>query len=229
MYRITSGESRAESGGRGERADRRGPRAPLTAHSGFNRFVWNLRVSGAATVPGMFISEIRGEGPMVPPGRYQVKLTATSGDYTAPLVIRSDPRVKVTPADLNKQYELGIQIRDRVTQIHATVQAIRNARASLENRRRANPNSAPDVDVLEREFTAIEGELIQVKSTNREASLVYPIMLDAQYADLGNVIESAETAPPAQVYEVFADYEKRWEVLQARWKSAQGKLAQAGE
>jgi hypothetical protein len=65
----------------------------------------------------------------------------------------------------------------------------------------------------------IEAQLIQVKSVNRWASLVYPIMLDAQYADLANAVESADAAPAAQIYEVFEDYERKREDLLARWKA----------
>jgi hypothetical protein len=44
-------------------------------------------------------------------------------------------------------------------------------------------------------------------------------MLDAQYADLANAVESADAAPAAQIYEVFEDYERKREDLLARWKA----------
>ncbi|HET9402159.1 MAG TPA: hypothetical protein VFO34_14535, partial [Candidatus Acidoferrales bacterium] len=118
---------------------------------------------------------------------------------------------------------------DRVTEIQNTVMAIIEARAKLENQRKANAGSASSIDALEKELDSIEGELIQMKSVNREAGLVYPIMLDAQYAELGGVIESADTAPPAQVIEMFNEYEKRYAPLQARWKAAQAKLGTMGD
>jgi hypothetical protein len=51
-------------------------------------------------------------------------------------------------------------------------------------------------------------------------------MLDAQYADLGNVVESSDSAPPAQVYDVFQDYERRREDLAAKWKALQPQVAE---
>jgi hypothetical protein len=51
-------------------------------------------------------------------------------------------------------------------------------------------------------------------------------MLDAQYADLMNVVESADSAPPAQVYAVFHDYEQRREQLLSQWKSMQASIPQ---
>jgi hypothetical protein len=74
----------------------------------------------------------------------------------------------------------------------------------------------------------IEAQLIQVASVTRWASLVYPIELDAQYGDLMNVVESADSAPPAQTYEVFQSYEQKREDLMSRWKAVQAQIAQLG-
>ena len=90
----------------------------------------------------MVISETNAGGPMVPPGNYQVKLTVAGKDYTAPLVVKPDPRVKVSQADFDKQYEFAVKLRDRVTEVHKTVNAIRAARASLEQRKKADPSKA---------------------------------------------------------------------------------------
>ena len=75
-------------------------------------------------------------------------------------------------------------------------------------------------------MNGIEERLIQVGSTNRSAALVFPIMLDAQFADLMNVAEEADTAPPAQVYQQFEEYDKLREELFARWNALQPQIAQ---
>ena len=226
IFRESSSAAPVENAaGRGGRGGRGGGGGAVSARAGFNRFVWNFRGEGSPLVPGFVVSEIRTEGPAVPPGSYQVKLSAAGQELTAPLVVMADPRSKATQADFEKQYEWGIRIRDRGTDIQNTVIAIIAARAKLA----ATTNSSRDVDALDKELESIESELIQIKSVNREAGLVYPIMLDAQYAELGAVIESADAAPPAQVIDTFNDYEKRWTELDARWKAAQAKLAAMGD
>jgi len=198
----------------------------LPARAGMNRYVWNQRTAGPAAVPGIAVIESMAGGPMVPPGEYRAKLGAFGKEYTAPLVICADPRIKATQADLEKQYQFAVKARDRVSELHAAANEIRSARAALEAARRgAGASKLQAVDSAERAMAAIEGELIQVKSTSREAALVYPIMLDGQYADLGNVAESADGPPAAQVLEVFEDYEKRREELLARWKELQAEVA----
>ena len=71
-------------------------------------------------------------------------------------------------------------------------------------------------------------QMIQVASVTRWADLVYPIELDARYADLMNVVESADSAPPAQTYEVFQAYEQQREELMKSWKEVQTKITQIG-
>jgi hypothetical protein len=199
----------------------------LRARAGMNRYIWNFRTEGPTPLPGIFISETTAGGPMVPPGNYQVKLTADGKTYTAPLVIDADPRVKATAADFRKQYELAITLRDRVTELHRTIMQIRSARSSLDSARgSADSSKQQAIDGVLRKMSDVEGELTQVKSTSQPASLVYPIMLDAQYADLANVVESADSAPPAQVYEVFDQYERKRENLMANWKALQPTIAQ---
>jgi hypothetical protein len=164
----------------------------------------------------------------VPPGTYQVKLNAGGKEYTAELVVKADPRVKVSQTDFDKQYEFAVKLRDRVNDVNSTVNDIRAARAALESRKKADSSIAQAIDALEQKMGEIEGQLIQVASVTRWADLVYPIELDAQYADLMNVVESADSAPPAQTYEVFQTYEQKQDDLRSRWKAVKAQIAQFG-
>jgi len=190
-----------------------------------NRYAWNYRVEGPAPIPGLVIMETQGGGPMVLPGTYQVRLTVEGKQLTAPLEIKADPRFKVTQAQLQQQYDFALKARDRVSELHKTVMDIRNARASLQKAQPAGNGAAP-MDDVQRKMTAIEEQITQVKSTSRDAALVFPIMLDAQYADLANVAESSDAALPAQLFDVFQEYEQRRETLLGQWKQLQQQIAQ---
>jgi photosystem II stability/assembly factor-like uncharacterized protein len=203
-----------------------GGASALPSRAGMNRFLWNYRVEGPTPIPGIFILETQGGGPLGPPGTYQVKLSVGGKDYTAPLEVKADPRVKATAADLEKQYEFAVKTRDRVSELHSAVNQMRASRVALEKAREGT--NAQAINAVLRKMAAIEEQMTQVKSTSRDAALVYPIMLDAQYADLGNVAGTADSAPPAQVYEVFQDYELRRADLMSRWKTLQQEIAQLG-
>ncbi|MGH9734118.1 MAG: WD40/YVTN/BNR-like repeat-containing protein [Candidatus Acidiferrales bacterium] len=212
------------AGGERSRGQRGRERERFSPRPGLNRFVWDYRLAGPAVVPGMVISEAQRGGPMVPPGKYEVKLTVSGKTYDEPLVIKANPRVNVSQADFDKQYKFAVELRDRVTEVHNTVNAIRSARAALEQEKTGAVSQK--VSQIEQQMSQIEGQLIQVASVTRWADLVYPIELDAQYADLMNVVESASSAPPAQTYEVFRTYEVKREKLEAEWKSVQSQIAQ---
>jgi hypothetical protein len=173
--------------------------------------------------------ELRTGGPLVAPGVYQIKLTVAGKDRTAPLEVKADPRGKASQADLEKQFEFAAKIRDRVSEIHDTVNQIHAARAKLEAERNgASTSKTQAIDAVEQKMATIEEQLIQVRSVNFAAALVFPIMLDAQYADLGNAVESADSAPPEQTYEMFKVYEQKREEQFARWKSVQEEIAKIG-
>lgn len=193
----------------------------LPAHAGMNRFVWNLRVRGPAKIPGLVILELlRQNGPLVLPGAYKVQLTVAGKQYTAPLEVKLDPRVHVSAAALEKQFAFAVRIRNRIDHVSSMVKQIRAARTAVEiARTHARPSRLRAIEAAEKRMRAIESQLVQVHSTTLGASLVYPIMLDAQYADLLNAVESADSAPPAQTYQVFQQYERRRSSLFARWNS----------
>jgi hypothetical protein len=216
VRRFTS----AASGARGPVGNR------LPANAGMNRFVWNLREGNAAKVPGLFLLELsRQDGPFVMPGSYQVRLTVAGKDYAAPLDVRLDPRVHVSAADLEKQYDFARQILGRIDQISSTVMQIRQAQSALDRAREgANPSRVQAIEAARRKAETIESRLAQVHSTTLGASLVYPIMLDEQYGDLLSTVESADSAPPAQTYQVFEQYERKREALLAQWKSLETEI-----
>src|SRR5262249_27127296 len=108
----------------------------VTARAGSNRFTWDLRYAGAVTFPGIVLRYATpGQGPTAPPGNYIVRLTANGVADTKGLVVQRDPRVhEITDADLQKQFELAIQIRDETARAHNAVLEIREIKQRLDSR-----------------------------------------------------------------------------------------------
>ena len=179
-----------------------------TNRVGINRFVWDLRYPGFTDFPGMILWAARNAGPVAVPGRYQVRLVADGETMTQPFEIQLDPRVKdVTVADLQKRFDLAIQIRDRVSQANEAVIAIRNIKSQVDER--IKTANRPDVtragESLKQNISAVEGELYQVRNRSSQDPLNYPIKLNNKIAALIGVVESAEAPPTAQSHEVFRD------------------------
>jgi photosystem II stability/assembly factor-like uncharacterized protein len=192
------------------------PRRPprVANRAGLNRFVWDLRATDASGFDGMVLWAGTTRGPVVPPGRYTVRLAVAGQQVSEPLVVRKDPRSSASEADLAEQFALLLQIRDRTSAANDAVREIRTLKRDLAERRKAAPKgreggldklTAPLVARLE----AIEGELYQVRNRSSQDPLNYPIQLNNEIAALAGVVGSTEAKPTAQSYEVFRQLSAR--------------------
>jgi hypothetical protein len=197
-----------------------------TMRAGTNRFVWDLRYPGFTTFPGMILWAAGNNGPVAVPGRYQVRLTVDGQAQTQPFDIRIDPRVRnVTVADLQKRFDLAIQLRDRVSQANESVIAIRSIKSQVDERiKTANkPEVTRAGEALKQSISTVEGELYQVKNRSSQDPLNYPIKLNNKIGALMGVVESAEAAPTAQSNEVFRDLSARLDAELAKLNEIYGR------
>jgi photosystem II stability/assembly factor-like uncharacterized protein len=182
---------------------------PVPTDVGLNRFVWDTRYPDAVRFPGMILWAGETRGPRLTPGNYQVKLTVDGKSYTQPFEIKPDPRLTTTPADYAKQFELGLKIRDKLTETHNAIIQIRDVRKQVEDllkRVAGQPNFKVINDAgtaLNKNLTAIEEALYQTKNQSNQDPLNFPIRLNNKLAALGGVVASAEAAPTAQAYAVY--------------------------
>ena len=186
------------------------PKETIPAEAGMNRYAWDLRYESPAKIPGAFYSGLGPLGPLALPGTYQAKLAAGSFTQTVPLELRMDPRLKnVTQADLQKEFELAMKIRDRNNELHTAVNQIRELGAELMTLKKWSGESAQAkqvieaVDALDKKMTPIEEILIQVKMKSSEGNLRYPNQLNEQFDSLSHTVESADAAPTRPQYAVY--------------------------
>jgi len=72
--------------------------------AGMHRFVWDYRIGSS-------------DGPYAAPGRYVVRATVAGRTFVQPLVLRRDPRVTASDADLVAQMRLAVAIDRRVAEL----------------------------------------------------------------------------------------------------------------
>ena len=207
----------------------RRPGEELPAEAGLNHFVWDMHSEPPTKVPGSVGWGGRPEGPLVVPGRYEIELTAGGKTETAKLELTKDPRVSASQADLEKQEELALRIRDRVTAGHEAVNQIRSVRSqidALKKRLSADASAKPVLDAadaLTKKMNAVEEKIIQPKSKSGEDPLNYPIQVADQFVALQETVESADTAPTAASFTVYDELNKRLEVQLTAWHEIQSK------
>jgi photosystem II stability/assembly factor-like uncharacterized protein len=201
------GDDEEGGGGRGAAPPRVGNRA------GVNRFNWDLRYPGPTTFPNMILWAAGSNGPRAIPGNYSVRLRI---DERAPMSqtfgIKMDPRAPhVTAADLQAQFDLAMQVRNRTSEANEAVVRIRNVKAQIDDRMaKANNMKARDVaQQLLDKLSRVEEELYQVRNQSSQDPLNYPIKLNNKLAALLGAVEGVEGRPTAQSGEVFLELSAR--------------------
>ncbi len=190
--------------------DNGGPRVPASA--GMNRFDWNMRYPGARKVPGDKTTGDVGRGPLAPPGTYQARLTVGEQSQTANFDLLRNPTVPATDEDLQTQFDLLIQIRDKVSETHDNINRLRSARTQVNEWAERAKGTAAEEPVSEaaKSLTAsldeVESELIQTEYRGARDRLHMPIKWNAKLAGLTPVVAAGDYRPTEQAYGVFAHY-----------------------
>jgi photosystem II stability/assembly factor-like uncharacterized protein len=181
----------------------------LEAEAGMNRFVWNTRYPDATGFDGMIMWAGSTGGPRALPGEYQVRLTVGDWSDTHTFRLLPDPRVEVSQADLEEQFDFLIRIRDRVSEANQAVVRIRDIKAQLEGvTERAKGHADADTiaavskDLMKR-LGEVEAEIYQVKNRSNQDPLNYPIRMNNKIAALTGVVSSADAKPTDQSYAVY--------------------------
>ena len=115
----------------------------LEAEAGLNRFVWNLRYPAAKKFKRMVLWNRFLDGPRAVPGTYRARLTVGEETREVSFRVMADPRVSATQEDFQAQFDFLIGVRDKVSEAHETVSAIRELKkqlTELEARVKAGPD-----------------------------------------------------------------------------------------
>ncbi len=199
------------------------PQEKIPVEAGMNRFNWDLRYEAPRKLPGEVSAEFRDRGPMALPGTYQVRLTASGKSLTVPLEVKLDPRVNVAAADLQKQFDLNLKVRDELSELHQTVNEIRTLRIQFHGLQSRLGQDArfksilAASDALDKKMTPVEEQLLQVKIKSSEASLNYPVLIDEQLHGLFFSVDSADAAPTQQQYAAFEELSREAAPLITQW------------
>jgi photosystem II stability/assembly factor-like uncharacterized protein len=223
--------------------DEKKPEKQIKPEAGLNRFVWDLRYEEAHHVPGYYLWEYGSgaRGPVAVPGHYEVRLTAAGQTLTAPFEVKLDPRVNVSHADLEQQFNLLLATRDELSRVYDTVNQIQDVRSQLFGLKQRLPENASAktivsaADDLEKKLVAVRDDLINLDISANEDSLAYPPQLDAKLAYLAMDVGSADSAPTEAEQREFEKLKRQsgeliahWDDLQRRDLAAFQKLAAEG-
>jgi hypothetical protein len=214
-YKVLPGGG-AQSGGQEMRGPfrRGGGSSPgLLPEPGMQRLTWDLRFPGpwAPNAP-----DGGPGGPMVPPGKYLVKLTAGGQTTTRTLEVKSDPRVMadgVTDGDLSEQVTLQLNIRDAVSDARKLQQNIEEAmkQAGVKPVPPAMPGATPAATKYDHPLQQLWAQVATTPGIYTQGMLV------DQLNNVQRMIGQADQKVGKDAYDRFGDLQTELARLQAEF------------
>jgi photosystem II stability/assembly factor-like uncharacterized protein len=197
-----------QQGGGGGRGRGGPPTASMAA--GLNRATWNLDYPGAVTFPNMVLWGATTSGPLALPGTYQVRLTVDGKSQTQPLVVKKHPLRSTPDADLQQQFTLALQIRDKVSEANNAVIRIRKIKDEVKDRLTKSQDAQLKAagERLTKSLSAVEEDLYQVRNQSGQDPLNFPIKTNNRIASLLGMTLRGEGKPTANIYPIFEDLKK---------------------
>ncbi|MDE3135554.1 MAG: glycosyl hydrolase [Acidobacteriota bacterium] len=182
----------------------------LTAiEPGMNRFEWDLSYPEAVDVKGIFNSFFSAAvpvGPEVVPGTYNVTLTYGDTTQKQPFVVKLDPRLPTTQAELQQRFDLLMRIHDAVNRLDTNLNQAIVARDALEKAvadKSVSGNQAqPSLDRLNHDID----DLVDLKIQSGEGALVYPGRLRSWLTSIASQVSQAFVPPTPAMVQVADGY-----------------------
>ena len=200
---------RSFTGTAADKTDARGLVTSPPVTPGIHRLNWDMRYTGPTVFPTLIMYGADRRGPIAPPGTYQARLTVDGQTQTQPFAIKREPHVlaDVTDADLQEEFTLASQICEKFSQMNDAVLLVRGIRPQIKDRvskldSKVGP-LAKALDDLEKNLTAVEVQVYQVKLQSTKDPLNFPVRLNNKLAALQTIVESADAKPTVQSVEMF--------------------------
>jgi photosystem II stability/assembly factor-like uncharacterized protein len=186
----------------------------IDAKKGLNRYDWDLQLPDAFVVSDAILWG-SSSGPVVPPGKYQVKMTVGDWTSTQPLNVVEDPRRTASPDAYAAQYKLARTAWESLSRTHRAIARIRDVKAQVD----AVAKRMKDADMgegigdsakaLDAKLDAIETKLHNPKLQAGQDILNYPPQLDDQFANVLGLVGSSEIAPTAASGELLGQLQQQ--------------------
>jgi photosystem II stability/assembly factor-like uncharacterized protein len=185
----------------------------LPTHPGLNRFVWDLQWPAPNTlaysfrgrhldyieytlpdhaVPGKTPTN-QPPGPVVAPGKYEVRLKIGNKTFGQPLIITLDPRVKMAPGDLEAQVDLARMIDAWMNTSYRSYNDVSKLRSALANISKVMANNSPS----KRSIQELDGKLLELQEGTSTTPGFGTVNRDV--ARFVTMIQSADIRPPRSI------------------------------
>ncbi len=168
---------------------------------------------------------------MALPGRYTVKLTAAGKTISVPLVVKMDPGVKTSLADLQRQFQVASRLAAGAGEFSAAVTRADDFQKKIAARKKEAAGNAEAITALsdlEKKIEAVAGSAtgggfggFGFTVPGKEPATLRQV--SAALGTLMGIVEGADVAPSADATAATEKWEAAGKSTLARWEAIQAK------
>ncbi len=204
------------------------PSQTLSAAVGMHRFVWDLRHAPPKALNTEFpISAILHNTPLLPlgswvlPGNYTARLTVDGKEFTQTFVVKMDPRIKSSLADLQAQASLESGAVAGMNQSYDALTQVASIREQLKDvALKAKGKLAESLKSLDQQCAQLAGATVSTfygtPASGKESENFSTI--NQHFGQLLAIADSADAAPTTQASQVYASLSEQMNDLAKRWQ-----------
>jgi len=207
----------------------------LSANAGMHRWVWDLHYPAPLALRHEYpISAVPHDtprhplGPRALPGVYSVKFTAGGSNFSAPLTVRMDPRVKASPEGLRALFAMQTTLADRMTRSSEAVAHARSIREQIEKLSKTATGSTKEaIEALDKKLGALLEGAPPPEAQKPPAPAAAPVLAVPAESTLSQVatniaalyaeIDRADVAPTPAQDQALITVEKDFTATMKRW------------
>lgn len=204
------------------------PPQKLSSEPGIHRFLWDLHYPPVPGVrpdyPIAAVYRNTAPAPTSPwaiPGKYTVTLTVNRKTYSQTLIVKMDPRVQTSTADLAEQFKSSKQLYHQWLALGLITESARSLRGRLTELRPRVPEGElkASIDALSEKIQALAGAAGPGPGGAAAAARATVASVTARLSTLFNDIEGVDAAPTPQVAAAAVDVLKDAHSLEDSWQT----------
>ena len=184
-------------------------RKPAKLHPGMNSFLWDFRYPTGVDVHGVYHagrSVMPAIGPEVVPGMYYAVLTYGSNTEKQPFIIKLDPRLSTTQADLQQRFDLLMSIQGAMNRLDGAINQATAARRALKMAMAAHQVSGRQARQAAADLGRDIDRNIDFRIQSSRGFDVYPPRLREWLSAIYSRVDYAYVRPTVEMTQVADDY-----------------------
>lgn len=193
-------------------------RAKISAAPGMHRVVWNIHYGDEPPPDDPFETT----SVWAPPGTYTVELTANGHTVKQLLTVKPDPRVRVTPAALVREFELAVKVETAAKQASAAADQATELLDSLSKREGQVPDRRPSIQQLMSRVSAVSGIPVPGEARSMRPDPAPPPgslkSLSEELANLRQAVDGADADPSPDSRAAYAVLSNRLNMALRDWQ-----------